>query len=44
MRDKEREGQRHRQREKEAPCRKPDVGLGPESPGSGPGPKVALNC
>ena len=34
---------RHRQREKQAPCREPDVGLDPRSPGSGPGLKVALN-
>ena len=30
----ERERQRHRQREKQAPCREPDVGLDPRSPGS----------
>ena len=42
MRDTEREA-RHRQREKQAPCREPDVGLDPESPGSHPGLKVALN-
>ena len=44
-RDKERGGggQRHRQREKQAPRRDPDVGLDPGSPGSGPGLKVALN-
>ena len=40
MRDRER--QRHRQREKQAPCREPDMGLHPRSPGSHPGPKVAL--
>ena len=28
--------QRHRQREKQAPCREPDVGLDPQSLGSGP--------
>ena len=44
MRDTEREWQRHRQGEKEAPCREPDVGLHPRSPGSGPGLKGALNC
>ena len=46
MRDTEteRERQRPRQREKQAPCRELDVGLDPESPGSGPGLKVALNC
>ena len=38
MRDIER--QRHRQREKQAPCRKPDVGLDPGTPGSRPGPKA----
>ena len=43
MRDTERESQRHRQREKQAPCREPDVGLDPRSPGSGPGLKVTLN-
>ena len=29
--------QRHRQREKQAPCREPDVGLDPGTPGSRPG-------
>ena len=29
--------------EKQAPCREPDVGLGPGSPGSCPGPKAAVN-
>ena len=43
MRDTERERQRHRQRKKQARCREPDVGLDPGSPGSGPGPKGALN-
>ena len=44
MRDRERGGgQRHRQREKQAPCREPDVGLDPGSPVSHPGLKVALN-
>ena len=42
MRDTER--QRHRQREKQAPCREPDGGLDPVSPGSHPGLKTALNC
>ena len=37
MRDTER--QRHRQREKRAPCREPHVGLDPAS-GSRPGPKA----
>ena len=41
---KDRERGRERQREKQAPCREPDVGLDPRSPGSGPGPKAALNC
>ena len=40
MRDTEKERQRHRQREKQAPCREPDVGLKPRTPGSCPGPKV----
>ena len=34
---RERERPRHRQREKQAPCREPDVGLDPGSPGSPPG-------
>ena len=37
---REREGQRHRQREKQAPCREPNVGLDSGSPGSCPGPKA----
>ena len=41
MRDTERE--RGRGRKKQAPCREPDVGLDPGTPGSGPGPKAALN-
>ena len=41
MRDTHRE--RDRQREKQAPYRKPDTGLDPRSPGSHPGPKAALN-
>ena len=36
----ERERWRYRQREKQAPCREPDVGLDPGSPGSHPGPKA----
>ena len=40
MRDTKR--QRHRQREKQGPCREPDVGLDSRSPGSQPGPKTAL--
>ena len=34
--DTQREGQRHRQREKQAPHREPDVGLDPRNPGSWP--------
>ena len=36
MRERKREGWgagRHRQREKQSPCRKPDVGLDPGTPG-----------
>ena len=43
MRDTEQERGRDRQREKQAPCREPDVGLDPGSPGSYPGLQVALN-
>ena len=39
MRNTEREKQRHRQREKQAPCREPDVGLDPGTPGSCSEPK-----
>ena len=39
----QRETQTHRQREKQAPCREPNAGLDPGSPGSRPGPKAALN-
>ena len=35
-----RERQRHRQREKQTPCREPDVGLDPGTLGSSPGPKA----
>ena len=36
-RETQKERQRHRQREeKQAPCKKPDVGLNPGNPGSGP--------
>ena len=38
------ERQRHRQREKQAPCREPDVGLDPGSPGSGAKPLSHLGC
>ena len=44
MTDTERERQKHRQREKQTPCREPKVGLNPGFPGSRPGLKVALNC
>ena len=37
------ERQRHRQREKQAPYREPDVGLDPRTPESRPGPKAVLN-
>ena len=43
MRDTHRERKRHRQREKQAPCREPNVGLDPGTPGSRPGLKAALN-
>ena len=33
-------GQRHRQREKQALCKEPNMGLDPGSPGSRPGPKA----
>ena len=42
MRETHTQRQRHRQREKQAPCREPDVGLDPGTPGSCPGLKVAL--
>ena len=35
-------GQRHRQREKQATCREPNMGLDPGTPGSGPGPKAGV--
>ena len=40
MIDIERERQRHRRRAKQTPCREPDVGFDPGSPGSRPGPKA----
>ena len=40
MRDRERERHIHRQRVKRTPCREPDVGLDPETPGSCPGSKA----
>ena len=42
MRDTHTERQRHRQREKQAPCKEPDAGLDPETSGSHPGPKVGV--
>ena len=38
MRDTEAE--RERLRKKQAPCREPDMGLDPRTPGSCPGPKA----
>ena len=44
MRDIQRERQSHRQREKQAPCREPDiVGLHPGTLRSHPGLQAALN-
>ena len=43
MRDTERDRDRKRERErdrKQAPCREPDVGLDPRTPGSHPGLKA----
>ena len=42
-RERERERGKDRLREKQAPCREPEVGLDLRSPGSGPGLKAALN-
>ena len=42
MRDTEREGQRHKPREKQALCREPNVGLDPVTPGSHPEPKAEM--
>ena len=36
----ERERQRHRRREKQAPCWEPDTGLNSGTPGSRPGPEA----
>ena len=44
LRDTERETGRDRQREKQAPCREPDVGLDPRSPGPRSGLTAVLNC
>ena len=38
-----REAETQAEREKQTPCREPDVGLDPGSPGSGPGLKAVLN-
>ena len=43
MRNTQTERHRHRQTEKQAPCREPDAGLDPGSPGSRPGLQAALN-
>ena len=40
MKDTERARQRHRQREKQTPCRESDLGLNPRTPGSRPGLKA----
>ena len=40
MRDTQRGSQRHRQREKQTPCRKPDVGFDPRTPRSCPETKA----
>ena len=40
MRDTERKRQRHRQKDKLALCREPDVGLNPRTPKSSPGLKA----
>ena len=40
MRDTERERQKHKQREKQALCGEPNVGLDPRTPGSPPEPKA----
>ena len=38
--ERQSERQRYRQREKQASCREPDVGPGPRTPESRPGPKA----
>ena len=38
--ERDREAQRHRRREKQAPCREPDSGLDPGTPGSRLWPKA----
>ena len=40
MRDTHTQRKRHRQREKQVPCKELDVGLNPMTPGPRPGPKV----
>ena len=40
MKDTYRERQRHREKDKQAPCRKPNVGLDPGTPESRPEPKA----
>ena len=40
MRDTQREAETQAERERQAPCREPDVGLDPRTPESGPGPKA----
>ena len=40
MRDTQREAETGRGRKKQYPCREPDMGLNPRSPGSRPGPKA----
>ena len=37
---RETQRQRHRERDKQAPCREPHAGLDPRTPGSRPGPKA----
>ena len=43
MTDREREAETQAEGEKQAPCREPDVGLDPGSPGSHPRLKAAPN-
>ena len=43
MTEREEETQAEGEGEKQAPCREPDVGLDPRSPGSHPGLKAAPN-
>ena len=44
MIDIERERQRHRRREKQAPCREPDAGLDPELQDRALGQRQGPNC